>query len=438
MKLGQFKNRFLNFASFFKEEQNSLSIEGKIFHAFCLISIIGAFVSFFINLFLGVEQLIYISLIIFIVQGLLFYLSKIKGKLNLSIIISSVGLNVLFFINYFYNAGIGGPSLILFAGALFFVISVGKDVTALFWFCANIIIVTFLFTLEYFHEEIVLIKYNTREDLFFDMYFTYLILITVIYIGTIFLRKSYLEQKRSVAEKAIALEKLNAEKDKLFSIISHDLRTPLANVQQYLEMLADVELTQEERYPIEKDLLNITRNAQDLLTNLLEWSRNQMDGFVVKLQHFNLSNEIAKTLTHMQLLASKKEVQLKINIEDNCQVFADIHMLNLVIRNLLHNSIKFTLPGGFVEITAKSNHENTFIAVRDNGTGIPERKKQDIFSLKAVTTFGTNKEKGTGIGLMLCKEYVEMQKGKIWFESEENLGTTFHLSFPNEETIRDQ
>jgi two-component system sensor histidine kinase/response regulator len=436
MKTGGPKKSFSSFPFFIKKEKANQGIEGKIFHTFCLIAIAGGVVSFFINLYLGVKVLLIISVIIIFVQSFLYYLSRVRGKLNLAIMISSLGLNILFLINYFYNAGINGPSLILFAGTLFFVISVGSNAHASFWFYLNIFIITCLFALEYFNEDLVVVRYNSREELFFDMYFTYLILIMLIYRGTVFLRKSYLEQKRSVAQKATALEKLNTEKDKLFSIISHDLRTPLNNVQQYLEMITHIDLTHDERETIEKDLLNITRNAQDLLTNLLEWSRNQMEGIKVEQQYFTLLPELANTLTHMKLFASKKNVQLKVEIEENCMVLADIDMINLVVRNLLHNAVKFTYSGGLIEFFAKNNEGECLIHVRDNGKGIPEKQKQDIFSLKAVTTFGTNNEKGTGIGLRLCKEYVEMQNGKIWFDSEEHIGTTFYIHLPSEKPFK--
>jgi len=425
-------------ADFLKDESRDASLESKIYHSFCYMSIVASIFSFFINLYVDMKIVMWMSVAIFFFQSYCCYLSKVKGKLNLAIIISSTGFHILLCFNYLYNAGIAGPTLLLTTLTLFFIIIIEKNKSAVYWVCLNIIIATALLLLEYLNKDFVIVHYNTREDLFLDMYFTYLIIIAVIYNGTVLLRKNYQEQKKYVTEKAIALEKLNAEKDKLFSLISHDLRTPLANVQQYLEMMAVVELTFEERRAIEKDLLHITRNTQDLLINLLQWSRNQMDGVEVNLQSCNLLEEISKTLGTMQLLAVKKEISLVVKIQDKCTVFADVDMLNLIIRNLLHNAVKFTPFGGIIEIGVRTVENGCLIYVKDNGAGISLEKQKEIFTLKTKTTFGTNKEKGTGIGLMLCKEYVEMQNGQIWFKSEENVGTTFYLSFPKEETIQDK
>lgn len=432
------KTRIFNFLHSITGKSAGFGLEGRIFHTFCFTAIVAALLSFFINISIGLTIPSRVSLAIFFAQGILYYISRFKRKLNLAIIISSIEVNALLYLNYFFNSGIKGPGLLLFSIVLFFAVSVGKVRTIFFWLCFNIVVVSSLIIIEYYHPDLILDNYTQRGDYFFDILFSYIIVAALIYIGVSYLRTSYLKQKNKASEKTEALAKLNTEKDKLFSIISHDLRTPLANVQQYLEMLAVVDLSSEEKMTLEKDLLNITRNAQELLTNLLEWSRNQMEGVRVNQQSFNLETEISKTVNHMNVLAAKKDLELLVSIEKNCKVFADPDMLNLIIRNLLHNAIKFTPPGGVVEISAKSNQNGCIIYVKDTGKGIPLNQQQDIFSLKVVTTFGTNKEKGTGIGLMLCKEYVEMQNGKIWFETKENAGTTFYLSFPNEETIQNQ
>lgn len=410
----------------------SQSLEGKIFHAFCLIGIIAALLSFVVNLYIGLYTSIWISLAVFFFQSVVFYLSKVKGKLDIAILISSIEVNLLLCANYFFNAGIKGPSLLLIAVTLLFIITVGKRNTAFFWFCCNLVMVAGLLGLEYFDSDIIQRHYDSRRDYFLDIYFSYSITVAIIFTGIIYLRNSYLNQKKSVLQKAQALEKLNSEKDKLFSIISHDLRTPLANVQQYLEMMEVVDLTKDEKQVIEKDLLHITRNAQDLLTNLLQWSRNQMEGVTVNKASFNLLSGMEKTLTNMHLLAAKKDLKLVENIQADCVVFADADMLNLIIRNLLHNAIKFTPFGGVVEIGAINKNNECVIHVKDSGNGISLQQQRELFTLKTKTTFGTNKEKGTGIGLMLCKEYTEMQNGKIWFDTRENFGTIFYLSFPNE------
>ena len=129
-----------------------------------------------------------------------------------------------------------------------------------------------------------------------------------------------------------------------------------------------------------------------------------------------------------QHIALKKDIVLTININESIAVKADMDMLRLIIRNLLNNAIKFTPAGGNIELTAITQDDDCIISVKDNGIGIPANKHGDIFSLKAKSTYGTENEKGTGLGLVLCKDYTLLQNGKIWFTSTEGVGTTFFVS----------
>lgn len=433
--LKPFKSNILNFINLINKDDPQESLEAKIYHSFCYISIIASLGAFLINLFIEMYTVMWVSGALFLTQMFCCYLSKVRGKFNAAIFISFLSFHTVICINYFYNSGISGPTFLLTTLTLFFIVTIENKKTAFYWLIFNVLLISILISTEYFVKDSIIVKYEDRESLFIDVYLTYLIVIGAIYKCVILLRKKYHEQKSNITQKAVAFEKLNIEKDKLFSLISHDLRTPLTNVQQYLEMIATVDLNQEEKQTLEKDLLNITRNAQDLLTNLLQWSRNQMEGVSVKMHAVNFLDETRVTLSIMQLLSAKKNINLVINVEEQCCIYTDVDMLNLIIRNLLHNAIKFTPFGGMIEINAKNSSGECTIFVRDNGVGIVSDQKKDLFSLKSKTTFGTNKEKGTGIGLMLCKEYVEMQKGKIWFTSEENKGTTFYMSFKNEERI---
>lgn len=412
----------------FRRNDSTEHLEPVIYQSFCIISIIAGIVSAFINFFTDMHVVVYMSITLIIFQSYCWYLCKIKGKLNLAITISSIGFHLVLAFNYFYNAGISGPTLMLTALTLFFIAIVDKKSNVVLWLCVNVLTTSVLLGIEYFNPESILAKYNTRQNLFMDMYFTYLIVIVVIFQCVLLLRKRHKEQQDHITQKALALEKLNAEKIKLFSLISHDLRTPLANVQQYLEMMAQVDLTIDEKKVIEKDLLHITKNAQKLLGNLLQWSSNQMEGVDVNLQSYALLDEIDKTLANMKLLAAKKEIKLVVKIKDKCAVIADLDMLNLIVRNLIHNAIKFTPFGGTIEIGANTKGNECVIYVKDNGVGIPINQQSELFNLRTKASFGTNKEKGTGIGLMLCKEYAEMQNGRVWFKSKEGMGTIFYLA----------
>ena len=284
--------------------------------------------------------------------------------------------------------------------------------------------------MEYFDPTVIKVHYAGRKELFIDNVGTYIIIVVILYVGTSSIRKNYNAQKQLTDEKTLALEMMNAEKDKLFSIISHDLRSPLALTQQYFSALKEVEMDNEERQALEEELVSNLKNAEDLLNNLLNWAKNQMQNATPQIKNINLNQLLEKKMEVFKAIALKKDIQLTTNINENINVKADMDMLRLIIRNLLNNAIKFTPAGGKIELIAITQDNDCVIAVKDNGIGIPADKHGDIFSLKAHSTYGTENEKGTGLGLVLCKDYTLLQKGKIWFTSTEGLGTTFFVSLP--------
>ncbi len=415
---------------FWVGDSDELDLETRIFHAFSLIAIIGAALTFFLNLYIGLGQAALISLSIFLLQSFLYYVSRFKGKQKLAILISAWEIHILLALNYFINQGIKGPSLLLYTASLFFITVVSYRSKLIYVFIGNSLLVGILILSEYIKPDLLTGDYPSRDAFFIDSYFTYIITILLIYTGTSYLLRSYVQQRKMLIERAEALKKINKEKDKLFSIISHDLRTPLANVHQYLEMMSSVDLDKKEKKIIENKLLDITRNTQELLTNLLYWSRNQMETPHINLQPLNLIKEVSSTITHLRLIASRKGIILNHHFKDDMLILADRDMLNLIVRNILYNAVKFTPNTGEIRFTAQLQENYCLISIKDNGQGIPIEKYDQLFDFSTKSSLGTNNEQGTGIGLTLCREYMLLQNGKIWFESEKERGTTFYLSFP--------
>jgi signal transduction histidine kinase len=226
------------------------------------------------------------------------------------------------------------------------------------------------------------------------------------------------------------LEKSDAEKNKLMSIISHDMRAPLINIQGYLQLLNEKELDSPQRPAIEHDLLVATNSTMEMLTNLLQWSRSQMEGPTVNLATINLLNIIKSTLDMAKTQADKKGIDLNYTIDPGVTVVADKDMLQLVVRNLISNAIKFTPPGGIININTQLIQHECKIIVSDNGKGIDRSKQEKIFSINTEPGLGTNNEKGVGLGLLLCKEFIERQGGRIGFESVFGKGSSFFVFVP--------
>jgi signal transduction histidine kinase len=189
-------------------------------------------------------------------------------------------------------------------------------------------------------------------------------------------------------------------------------------------------LNNEEREVVESDLLKVTQSTLNMLSKLLIWSKSQMEGVIVKLSNLNLHNVLTNTLEMERMLAFKKEITLTYQIDPSIDIVADSDMLQLVVRNLVSNAIKFTQKGGIVEVCTEMLMGECKLSVKDNGNGITYEQQPDIFSLKARSTFGTNNEKGVGLGLILCKEFTEQQGGRIGFESTPGLGSNFFIFIP--------
>ncbi len=238
-----------------------------------------------------------------------------------------------------------------------------------------------------------------------------------------------LEKRRLKQE----LQRLNADKDKFFSIISHDLRNPLSGLMGYAELM----VYRGHTYPPEKiqehadNILSAAKNINNLLENLLHWSRIQTGRITYQPTVVDLYQEAKNTVLLYQANAEEKDIILLSTIEPSITAYADRNMVDMVIRNLVSNAIKFTDTGGAIKVLAEDKGTTVEVMVSDTGVGMHEEQIQSLFKIDVFqTTMGTNNEIGSGLGLILCREMVEQNNGTIWVESEPHRGTTFHVSLP--------
>jgi len=239
--------------------------------------------------------------------------------------------------------------------------------------------------------------------------------------------------QKALKESKEHLEELNASKDKFFSVISHDLRTPFNAIIGFSELLwKNVhEFTTAEIKKIAEDLYRTGKETFELLTNLLEWSRSQRGKIEYKPSRLILKDLVHHALKIHEEYAKKKDIMISVTIPDAMAVFADENMVMTILRNLVSNAIKFTRPGGSVRIRSEKKNKTIHISVIDNGIGIDSEHLDHIFSLnKTIASSGTSGEPGSGLGLLLCKEFVEKNKGRIWVESTAGAGTTFVFTLP--------
>lgn len=255
--------------------------------------------------------------------------------------------------------------------------------------------------------------------------------------GTLGVFRDITDSKRYEAEiltKNEALRQANTEKDKFFSIIAHDLRGPFGSFMNMAKLLAE-DLHEMSKTSIQKFMDHISKSASDLfelLENLLEWSRMQRGLVQINPQIIDLYQKIPEFIHVLRESANLKGIELQISIPEGLMIKGDSRMIESTIRNLASNAIKFTRKGGIVKITAKSGADSSvFIEVEDSGIGMSAATLEQLFRLDTkVSQPGTDGESSSGLGLILCKEYIQKHGGRIWVNSEVNHGSTFFVELP--------
>ncbi len=229
------------------------------------------------------------------------------------------------------------------------------------------------------------------------------------------------------------LEEALKEKDKLFSIIAHDLKSPFSGFLGIANLLStDIEsFSKEELVELAKSLKASAESVYKLIENLLEWSRIQRGLIPFNPENYNLYFVVEQIHTLHRINLEKKSIKFTNLIPKDLEAKFDINMISTVFRNLISNAIKFTPKGGEVTVDFKQNSNELTISISDTGIGIPKEVLPMLFKIGAKTSRpGTDGETSTGLGLILCKEYIEKHKGKIWVESQEGKGSTFYFTLP--------
>jgi signal transduction histidine kinase len=226
------------------------------------------------------------------------------------------------------------------------------------------------------------------------------------------------------------LRELNQLKDKLFSIISHDLRSPLGSLISLLNLTQEGYFTEEGFKEVVDELSKNVGYTTELLENLLQWAQSQMQGIKVNPSNFSLHDVANSKIALYSDQAANKGIVLKNFIDKDIKVFADSAMMELVFRNLIANAIKFCTNGSTITTSASLMKDSVLVSVSDTGTGISPENLEKLFGKEIFSTKGTSNEKGTGLGLVLCKDFVFLNGGKIWAKSIQGVGSEFFFTIP--------
>ncbi len=244
------------------------------------------------------------------------------------------------------------------------------------------------------------------------------------------LNEELIMQMDIVSAQNIELEKLNQVKNKFFSIVSHDLRSPMNSLKMLFELFREGDLDKAELNKLTIKLEDTIYTTATFLDNLLEWSKSQLDGVIVNPSLVNIQDIVNENIKLMDSQIKLKSIEVKNNISDNILAFVDPNMLTVVVRNLLSNALKFCSKGDEVAFNAKVVGDKVIWSIQDTGPGISDKDQENLFNLSHTSSTGTAGEKGYHIGLILCKDMIFQNNGTITIDSKLGQGTVFYVTLP--------
>lgn len=433
------KYRFNQILLFFKDKNTEKAFNINFFkqdlYALRLVIILGVSLSIIfliVDVFRYENNLVSIifrggmALLLLLIGGLTFLFQEEKYKLTQYIGCFIVLLiSFVFFLQYHFNTD---PAFDIFLSNIMMVlIFIGSTIMGMrFRYSMAVNTINFASYILYIHY----INYSDIADRQISQLF-------VIY--TVGLLAAYVLDKQKINafihkdELDIEVEKvdeLNKVKDKLFSIISHDLRGPIVSLKGILSLLNKGAISQEEFNHLSRNLENDLNSSSNLLDNLLAWSKSQLDGIELNKTNLNLLLEVTALENLFQTQLKAKAISLEVSINQDLNILADRETIQIAIRNILSNAIKFTPHGGKIVVDANKINGDIEIKISDSGVGIAKEKLKDLFKLNKMTLIGSSSASGAGIGLLLVKEFIELNDGSVNVESSLGHGTTFFIRFP--------
>lgn len=414
------------------------SLEQRIFHAILLTLLPILLIASIFDFIIGLVTIGLYLLLALGCQLLAYYLSRYKQKNNIAIALFALNGYGFLTLNYYHNSGIHGPTLLLFLLSTMIILAVSPTRLNWLWMVINLVLVTVLLWVEYKNPGSIKITYDNRTVHFADITFSYCCSLGVVYGITTYIKFNYSKEKKLATDRAEIneqqkkqLEKIDEQKNKLFSIIGHDVRGPLTLIRGYLDLMEHKDvLNESESEQLRVQLQESVDGTIEMLENLLEWSRLQ---YLQETQweQVNISSTIDRVLVLMEKQAAKKQIHVqRVKPAITQMIAGNQRIMELVFRNVIQNAIKFTPAEGRVEIKEAVKGNLYVVEVKDNGMGMSDEQLKSLFTFKAKTTYGTNREKGTGMGLMLCKELLLGINGTITAESKEGQGSVFVIGFP--------
>ncbi len=425
--------RIKEFRDYVFAKNEGFSMEHRIFLSTvivgALISIIGGFTNFILAPSpVTVLIPILIAVLLIVIYYFVRFKNIVKPFVTPLVIVSLFGISII----WIFNGGINGSNImiafiILILGVLVVPVKTKKYIIILF---LTLNIATLL--IQFYRPDLI-VNFPSETERWIDNLITLIYSSIFIYVIIRFVHRNYSLERLKAEKSELRMQQLNTDKDRFISILSHDLRSPFNNLLGLSDVLTE-NIHQLHINEIEKLATQIettARSTSNLLEDLLMWARSQQGRIPFNPQLISFREICTNVLEPLNPLADAKTLTINYSAPYGTKIFADIDLIKTVLRNLVSNAIKFTFTGGVININAEENPEYITISVSDNGVGIPPDDLKKLFSISEVlSTKGTANEKGTGLGLLLCKEFVEKHGGKIWVKSEVGKGSEFIFTLP--------
>lgn len=415
-------------------EEASFTFGQRVFH---LVSLAGFLLLSALGLSFLVSRLIPSTLICLSLSGLIafcYYLSRFRDRTTLGAALSSTAVYLVIVVNFFTMNGSQGPALYsLFVIFLILaIVSPSRYIPYLIGF--NLFTVALLLSIEYWLPQWVFMnpEFSNEALRLTSTGFIYAVVSITLLAGAAFVKRQIESYHRRIKQqvvdlkrKEIALANANHQKDLLFKLIGHDLRSPLSSIESFLDLM-NGDLDKESQAELSKELLELSQHSRQLLENILHWARESEE---LKLKNQELDELIKEALGTLGPQARQKEITIGVETRENEQILCDKNLILAALRNLIANAIKFTNSGGRITIAYQKGEDHQ-ISVQDNGVGIAAEDLNILFEGGTTLRRGTKNEAGLGLGLQLSYQFIRKHGGRISVESKLNQGSKFTIHLP--------
>jgi len=305
-------------------EHSAITLEGRIFHSVCIIELLIIGIDIPFNYWIGLPQVSALMLVVFCFLLLIYYFSRFKNQPRIGIILFQIFNCILLVANYYYNSGINGTSYTILLLSFFLSVTIVPQKQYRIWLPVNVLLMLGLLWTEHYNPGWTKNTYVKTFSRYLDFTYIYIITIALISLVMAYIRNAYKREHQAVAQKAEALELSNQTKNKLLSILAHDLKEPLNSIQGFLELLAEYNLAETEKISIEKQLLQLTKDTSHMLSNVLSWTKAQMNAVQPHLAQLDLAKTILPALQLLQHMAKEKSIEIRYNLMPSLCVTGEV------------------------------------------------------------------------------------------------------------------